>query len=44
MSPQFLFAASIIRIEVDCITDEDLHVLSGVTAANSAVDISHPPR
>ena len=43
MSPQFVAAASIIRAEVERITDEYLHVCSGVTAASSAVDISHPP-
>ena len=34
MSPQFVAAASIIRTEVERITDEYLHVLSGVTAAS----------
>ena len=43
MSPQFVAAASIIRIEVERITDEDRHVISGYTAASAAVDISHPP-
>ena len=43
MSPQFVAAASIIRTEVDRITDEYRHVLSGVTVATSAADISHPP-
>ena len=45
MSPQFFAAASIIRIEVERITDEyRRHPLSGETAvARSAVDISHPP-
>ncbi len=32
MSPQFVAAASIIRTEVERITDEYRHVLSGVTA------------
>ena len=43
MSPQFYAAASIIRTEVERITDEYRHVISGVTAASPAVDISHPP-
>ena len=43
MSPQFCAAASISRIEVECITDEYLHVLSGQTVARPAVDISHLP-
>ena len=43
MSPQFCAAASILCTEVERITDEYLHVLSGVTAASSAADISHPP-
>ena len=43
MSPQFVAAASIIRTEVERITDEYRHVFSGVTVARSAVDISHPP-
>ena len=42
MSPQFVATASIIRTEVERITDEYLHVLSGVTAA-VPLDISHPP-
>ena len=33
MSPQFFAAASIIRTEVERITDEYRHVLSGVTVA-----------
>ncbi len=44
MSPEFVAAASISRIEVERITDEYRHVISGVAAACSAVDISHPPR
>ncbi len=44
MSPQFLAAVSIIRIEVERITDEYRHVISGVAAACSAADISHLPR
>ena len=44
MSPQFPAAGSIICTEVERITDEDLHVLSGETAATSAADISHLPR
>ena len=43
MSPQFCAAASNIRTEVERITDDYLHVISGVTVATSAVDISHPP-
>jgi hypothetical protein len=44
MSPQFIAAAaSIIRIEVERITDDYHHGISGVTVAGSAVDISHPP-
>ena len=44
MSPQFLAGASIIRIEVERITDEyRIHPLSGVTVPSAAVDISHPP-
>ena len=43
MSPQFATAASIIRIEVERITDEYRHVLSGVTGVRPAVDVSHPP-
>ena len=43
MSPQFYAAASIIRTEVERITDEHLHVISGGTAATPAVDISHLP-
>ena len=43
MSPQFCAAASIIRTEVERITDEYLHVLSGVTARQFRCDISHPP-
>ena len=43
MSPQFVAAASIICTEVERITDEDRHVISGVTVASSAVDISHLP-
>ena len=43
MSPQFYAAASISRTEVERITDEHLHVNSGVTVAVSAVDISQPP-
>ncbi len=44
MSPQFYAAASIIRIEVERITDEYRHVISGVAAGCSAADISHLPR
>ena len=44
MSPQFCAAASIIRTEVERITDEYRHVLSGVAAACSAAEISHLPR
>ena len=43
MSPQFYAAASIIRTEVERITDEYLQVISGVTVASPAVDVSHPP-
>ena len=44
MSPQFCAAASIIRTEVERITDEYRHEISGVTAAAaSAADISHLP-
>ena len=43
MSPQFVAAACINRTEVERITDEYRHVLSGVTAVNTAADISHPP-
>ena len=43
MSPQFVAAASIIRTEVERITDEYRHEFSGVTAASAAADISHPP-
>ena len=43
MSPQFAAAASIIRTEVERITDEYLHVKPGATAATPAADISHPP-
>jgi hypothetical protein len=46
MSPQFAafhaVIAIIIRTEVERITDEYRHVLSGVTVA-SAADISHLP-
>ncbi len=42
MSPQFV-AVTTIRIEVERITDEYLHVTSGGAAASSAVNISHPP-
>ncbi len=44
MSPQFVAAGSIIRIEVERITDEYLRVLSGAAVACSAADISHLPR
>ncbi len=44
MSPQFVAAASIIRIEVERITDEYRHGSSGVAAECSAVNISHLPR
>ena len=43
MSPEFFAAASIIRTEVERITDEYRHVLSGGTGAGAALDISHPP-
>ena len=43
MSPQFSAAASIIRTEVERITDEYLHVRSGVTVGRPAVDVSHLP-
>ena len=43
MSPQFVAAASIIRTEVERITDEYLHVISGVTGVRPAVDVSHLP-
>ena len=43
MSPQFSAAAAISRIEVERITDEYRHVLSGVTVASPAADISHLP-
>jgi hypothetical protein len=42
MRPQFVAAASINRIEVERITDEYRHVLSGLLR-RSAVDISHLP-
>ncbi len=44
MSPQFYAAASIIRIEVERITDEYHHVISGSTGERSAENISHLPR
>ena len=43
MSPQFVAAASIIRTEVERITDEYRHVKSGVTAESPAAPIIHPP-
>ena len=43
MSPQFVAGASIIRTEVERITDESRHVCSGATGVNTALDISHPP-
>ena len=43
MSPQFVAAASIIRIEVERITDEYRHVLSGATTGTTAEDVSHLP-
>ena len=44
MSPQFEAAASIIRTEVKRITDKYLPVIiSGVTVASPAVDVSHLP-
>ncbi len=43
MSPQFVAVASINRTEVERITDEYRHVLSGVAVACSAADISHLP-
>ena len=43
MSPQFEAAASIIRTEVERITDKYLQVISGVTVASPAVDVSHLP-
>ena len=44
MSPQFVAAASIIRIEVKRITDEYRHFFSRFTVAIPAADISHLPR
>jgi hypothetical protein len=44
MSPQFVVdAASILRTEVERITNERLRESIGVTAASAAVDISHLP-
>ncbi len=44
MSPQFVAAVSISRTEVERITDEYVHEISGVAGASSAVNISHLPR
>ena len=43
MSPQFLGAASIMRTEVERITDEQVQVFSGATAGEGWAEISHLP-